>query len=182
MTAIKVKWTLEQYHRMVGAGVLDDERVELLRGEIVQMSPEGIPHASKRTDAQEILWRSLGDRVQVRVGAPITLPNGSEPEPDLAIVQRTTDGYAKHHPYPENVFWLMEYSNTSLEKDLGIKAEIYAEANIQEYWVVNLKDGILVVFRDPAQGRYRSRQEFTQGTICPLAFADVEMAIERLVG
>jgi len=181
MTAIKVKWTLDQYHRMVEAGVLDDERVELLRGEIVQMSPEGIPHAHISSRTGEYLIRVLGDRAHVRLAKPITISDGSEPEPDIAIVQELEDEYLTHHPYPENVFWLMEYSNTSLEKDLGIKAEIYAEANIQEYWVVNLRDGILVVFRDPAQGRYRSRQEFTQGTICPLAFADVEMAIERLV-
>jgi Uma2 family endonuclease len=189
MTVITAKWTLEQYHQMIEAGILDDCAVELLRGEIVQMSPEGTPHASQRISTQDYLGQLLGDalseplreRAQVRPAAPITLLDGSEPEPDLAIVHQRTDYYRSHHPYPENIFWVIEYSNTSLEKDLGIKAEIYAKAGIQEYWVVNLKENKLMVFRDPIKGRYQSRQEFTQGTIRPIAFPDVVIPISRLL-
>lgn len=113
---------------------------------------------------------------------PITLPNGSEPEPDLAIVQRLGDEYLVHHPYPENVFWVIEYANTSLEKDLGIKAEIYAAADIIEYWVVNLKENNLIVLREPLQGKYQSQQEFTSGSISPWAFADLTIEVAKLLG
>jgi Uma2 family endonuclease len=178
---IPAKITLEQYHRMVDAGILDDCRVELLYGIIVEMSPEGIPHASKRTNAQEHLGRGLGDRVQLRIGAPITLPNGSEPEPDIAVVRRLEEGYSTHHPYPEDIYWVMEYSNTNLDKDLGVKADIYAFEGIPEYWVANLKKNILIVFRDPIDGKYQSRQEFTSGTINPLAFPDVAIDVARLL-
>lgn len=181
MTLTTVKWTLAQYHQMIAAGILDDCHVELLRGEIVQMSPEGTPHASKRISTQERLSQLLGNSVQIRPAAPITLPDGSEPEPDLAIVQRVEDNYLSHHPYPENIFWVIEYSNTSLAKDLGIKAEIYAAAGIREYWVVNLQENKLVVFRDPVNGEYRSQQEFTAGNISPLAFPDAVVSVSWLL-
>lgn len=181
MTLPTLKWTLDQYHQMIEAGVLNDCRVELLKGEIVQMSPEGSAHANRRIKAQDRLRQLLGDRAQVRPAAPITLPNGSEPEPDLAIAQPLEDEYDQHHPYPENIFWLIEYSNTRLDIDLGIKAEIYAGASIREYWVVNLKDSVLIVFRDPVNGHYRFRQELTQGSINPLAFPDIEVPIAKLL-
>jgi Uma2 family endonuclease len=120
-------------------------------------------------------------RAQVRPAKPITLPDGSEPEPDIAIVQRLGDEYLDHHPYPENIFWVIEYSNTSLEKDLGIKAEIYAAAGIPEYWVVNLKENKLILFRDPVNGKYQSQQEFTSGTISPLAFPSLAVEVTRLL-
>ena len=88
MTITTAKWTLDEYHQMIDAGILDNKRVELLRGEIVEMSPEGKPHANKSTRAGEYLMRLLGEAAQVRPAKLITLPNGSEPETDLAIVQR----------------------------------------------------------------------------------------------
>jgi Uma2 family endonuclease len=128
---VPAKITLEQYHHMVDAGILDDCRVELLYGIIVEMSPEGTPHASDSSRAGEFLVLLLGDRAHVRFAKPITLPSGSEPEPDLAIVQRVEDYYRSHHPYPENIFWVIEYSNTSLDKDLGVKANIAVITLIQ---------------------------------------------------
>jgi Uma2 family endonuclease len=178
---IPARITLEQYHRMVDAGILDDCRVELLRGVIVEMPPEGIPHAYCSTLAGEHLIEVLGSRAQVRDGHPITLPSGSEPEPDIAIVQRLGKEYLSHHPYPENIFWLMEYSDSSLDKDLGVKADIYAFENIPEYWVINLNKNLLIVFRDPVDGKYQSRQESATGTISPLAFPDVAIAVARLL-
>lgn len=178
---IPAKVTLEQYHRMVDAGVWDDCRVELLNGVVVEMSPEGIPHASKRTKAQNYLIKLLGERAILRVGAPITLPSGSEPEPDLAIVQPRENEYDIHHPYPENIFWVIEYSQTSLEKDLGVKADIYAAEGIAEYWVINLKKNALIMFRSPIDGKYQSCQEVTAGSINPLAFTDIAIDVLRLL-
>jgi len=178
---IPAKVTLAQYHRMVDAGIWDDRQVELLNGVVVEMSPEGVPHASKRTKAQNYLIKLLEERAILRVGAPITLPNGSEPEPDLAIVQPWENEYDIHHPYPENVFWVIEYSQTSLDKDLGVKADIYAAEGIVEYWVINLKKNTLIVFRNPVDGKYQSRQEVSAGSIHPLAFPDVTIDVLRLL-
>jgi len=181
MSVIAAKWTIDEYHRMIAAGILDDRRVELLKGEIVEMSPEGEPHAYSSDEAGEYLARLLTERAKVRHAKPITLPNNSEPEPDIAIVQRLGREYREHHPYPENIFWLIEYANSSLEKDLETKSKIYAEVGIPEYWVVNLKKLHLVVFREPSDGEYTSKFTLTTGTIQPLTFPEVSVSVEQII-
>ena len=145
MTVSIAKWTVAEYHRMIAAGLLDHRRVELLQGEIVEMAPEGEPHAYGSTEGKKHLERLLGELATIREGKPITLPDDSEPEPDLAIVQPLGREYRAHHPYPENIFWLIEYSDSSLSKDLELKSQLYAAVGIPEYWVVNLKRLELVV-------------------------------------
>ena len=181
MTVTLAKWTIEEYHQMIAAGIFDNRRVELLKGEIVEMSPEGEPHAYFSTEAGEYLSQLLGNRAKIRPAKPITLPNNSEPEPDIAIVKPLGREYLEHHPYAENIFWLIEYSNSSLEKDLEIKTKIYAEAGIAEYWVVNLKKRQLIVFRELSDGEYASKSTITEGTIYPLAFPDIAVSVDMIV-
>ena len=181
MTLITAKWTTEEYHRMIAAGVLCDRKVELLKGEIAEMPPEGEPHAYCSDEAGEYLAKLLGNRAKIRHAKPIILPNNSEPEPDLAIVKRLGREYREHHPYPENIFWLIEYANTSLDKDLEIKNKIYAEAGVVEYWVVNLQKLHLVVFREPLDGDYATKFTLTTGTIQPLAFPDISVSIKNIL-
>jgi Uma2 family endonuclease len=181
MVVTTAKWTIDDYHQMITAGILDDRRVELLKGEIVEMSPEGEPHAYFSTEAGEYLTRILGERATIRPAKPITLANNSEPEPDIAIAQRLGREYLNHHPYAENIFWLIEYSDSSLDKDLETKTKIYAEAEIPEYWVVNLKKRQLIVFREPQDGEYTSKSTVTGGTIYPIAFPDIAVAVDLIV-
>jgi Uma2 family endonuclease len=178
MTVTLAKWTIEEYHQMIEAGIFVNRRVELLRGEIVEMSPEGEPHAYFSTEAGEYLSQLLGNRAKVRPAKPITLPNNSEPEPDIAIVKPLGKEYLQHHPYPENIFWLIEYSNSSLEKDLETKTKIYAEVGIGEYWVVNLKKRHLIIFRQPSDGEYASKSTIIEGNIYPLAFPDIAVSVD----
>ncbi|MBE9080313.1 Uma2 family endonuclease [Romeria aff. gracilis LEGE 07310] len=181
MAVTLAKWTLEQYHQIVDSGILADRAVELLHGEIVEMPPEGEPHAYSNTEARDYLIAVLRDRAQIRDSKPITLPSSqSEPQPDLAIVQPLGREYREHHPYPENIFWVIEFSNTSLLKDLYEKAKAYAIAGIQEYWVVDLKRQTMIVLRNPDNETYRLRQEKSEGTICPLAFPEIEIEISRI--
>ncbi|MGV0026628.1 Uma2 family endonuclease [Phormidesmis priestleyi] len=175
------KWTIDRYHQAVEAGIFDDQPVELLNGEIVEMSPEGVPYSSSSDEAAEYLRKQLRDRAKIREAKPITLPSQSEPEPDIAIVRLPVETYRSHHPYPEGIFWLLEYSDSSLTKDLEIKSKIYAAANILEYWVVNLRKMELVVFRDPVEGEYRSQATFASGTIVPLAFSDIQIDVRQLL-
>ena len=182
MALMTKTWTVAEYHRLVDEGILDDQPVELLNGEIVVMAPEGEPHASIGTDAAEYLIHLLGHRAQVRQAKPIALTAvDSEPEPDLAIVMRLGREYRDHHPYPENVLWLVEYSNTSLSKDLDAKKRLYAAAGIAEYWVVNLRDMTLLVFRDPSADTYETEQTLDRGVIHPLAFPDLAVSVTRLL-
>lgn len=176
------KWTLDDYHRMIEAGILIDRSIELLNGEIIEMSPEGEPHAYFSHEAAEYLTELLGNRATIRQGKPITIASSnSEPEPDLAIVQRLGREYLQHHPYPENIFWLIEFSQTSLLKDIHVKRQAYAAAQIPEYWVVDLQQSQLRVWRDPHGGDYRSEQVLTTGEIAPLAFPDLVISVQRLL-
>jgi len=186
MTVTTLKWSIDLYHQAVEAGVFDDVAVELLNGELVEMPPEGLPHASLSSDAGDYLRDRLGNRAKVREGHPITLPNHSEPEPDLAIVAPDSSIYRSHHPYPENIFWVIEYSNSSLDKDWKLKSKIYAEASIIEYWVINLRSRELVVFRDPVNGEYQSQEyqsqrTLTNGVISPLRFSDAQIEVAKLL-
>ncbi len=180
MTVTLARWSLAEYHQMIAAGILDSRRVELLQGEIVEMPPEGEPHTYFSDRLSKWLQRQLGERAQVRENHPIILPNNSQPEPDLAIVQPLDTVYLTHHPYPENIFWLIEYSNTTLTKDLGLKRDVYSEAGIQEYWVVNLKDLQLTIFRDLTSQGYQTELTLTAGMIAPLSFPDLQVEVQRL--
>lgn len=176
------KWTLEQYHQMIAAGILNDQKVELLNGEIIEMSPEGEPHAYYASTVGDYLRTLLGDRAQIREHHPITIPAAqSEPEPDIAVVQPLGREYLQHHPYPENIFWLIEFSNTSLKKDLDPKAKAYATAGIPEYWVVNLQTMELIVLHNSGNGVYRSQVTLNDGMISPLAFPEVVISVRQLL-
>jgi Uma2 family endonuclease len=183
MTVTLAKWTIEQYHQMIESGVLVDQRVELLNGEIVEMPSEGIAHAQGSSDTGDWFREKLQARAIVRDAKPITLPDqASEPEPDLAIIEPRRDVYkTQHHPYPENIFLLIEYSYSSLAKDKELKRLLYAKAGIIEYWIVNLQDRQVIVHRDPADGDYRSTQTLTSGSITMLAFADVAIGVDQLL-
>lgn len=123
------------------------------------MPPEGSEHTQQSTDTADYLKQLLGNRAVVRDAKPITLPeNASEPEPNIAIVQPLRPLYRTRNPYPENIFWLIEYANTTLRKDLNIKRQTYAAASIREYWVVDLKHRQLKVFRNPLNGDYASEE------------------------
>ncbi|MGQ9870159.1 Uma2 family endonuclease [Leptodesmis sp.] len=174
------KWTLDRYHAAIDAGLFDDQPVELLRGDIVVMLPEREPHACYSSDAADYLRRLLGERAAVRETKPVTLPNASEPVPDIAVVQPPLRRYLDHHPYPADIFWLIEYSQSTLMKDLGEKKQVYAEAGIQEYWVSDLKNSQLKVFRDLVNGAYQTELTLIQGTISRLSFPDVVIDAQRL--
>jgi len=175
-----LRWSIDEYHRLIADGYLDDKRVELLNGEIVEMAPEGIPHASHGDRAEDYLRDLLGSYARLRIGKPITLPNDSEPEPDICVCRKME--YTEHHPYPADVFLLVEFSDSSLTKDLKVKSKVYAAVGIQEYWVINLKELSLVVFRSPSPDGYQVEQTLTAGIINPIAFPDLQVRVDRLLG
>ncbi|PSB21212.1 Uma2 family endonuclease [Phormidesmis priestleyi ULC007] len=182
MTITLAKWALDEYHQMINAGVLLDRQVEFLNGEVVEMSPESPEHAYRNTTSADLLRRKLGDRAWVRDAKPITLPEAvSEPEPDIAVVEALGEVYATRHPYPENVYLLIEYAYSSLAKDTDAKRKLYARSGIQDYWVINLKDRHVIVYRNPQNEDYQSVERLTQGTIVLLAFPDVEISVNSIL-
>ncbi|MGK7875061.1 MAG: Uma2 family endonuclease [Xenococcaceae cyanobacterium] len=180
MTATIAHWTIADYHAMIEAGLLVDRRVELLNGLIVEMSPEGPEHADLSTDAIAYFISSAKDRYRVRAAKPITIiDSNSEPEPDIALVK--SQSYRQSHPTPDDVYLVIEFSKTSLQKDLEDKRQTYAAAGIPDYWIVNLRDHHLIILRHPSGGDYQSEQRLTSGTVSPLAFADLTIAVEMLL-
>jgi Uma2 family endonuclease len=175
--------TCEQYDLMMRSGAFDGEhrrRVELIRGEIVPMSPIGALHEVLVDRLAE--WSFLQtqrDLVWVRIQNSIGLPElESVPEPDIAWVARKD--YSVQRPQAEDVHLIIEVADTSLRFDLGEKAALYAQAGVCDYWVIDVNHR-RVVFRDPDNGRYRSQETRAAGAeIRPLAFGDVSLNVTQL--
>jgi Uma2 family endonuclease len=175
-----IKWSVEDYHRMIAAGILHNHRVELLAGDIVEVSPEEPIHASRIRKIGNYLRSLLNGLALVSEAHPITLQQ-SEPEPDLAIVRLPEDRYGDRHPEADDIFWLIEIADTTLTTDLNQKRQIYAAAGILEYWVVNVPDNCLVVRREPVDQDYASISELRQGTVSPLAFPELKILVDSFL-
>ena len=134
------------------------------------------------TDAIKYLIQMVGERATVRPDHPITLPeHDSEPQPDIAMVRPLGREYLDHHPYPEDVFWLIEFSDSSLAKDLDEKRQLYAQARIPEYWGVDLQQPQIVVFREPGADDYLQKKTTAAGVLTPLAFPGLRFSVQRLL-
>ena len=175
------KWSVEDYHKMIEAGILSDRPVELISGEILEMSPQGSFHTSINHIGVTYLRSILGEQAVIREAHSITLID-SETEPDIAIVRSPYNLYFNHHPYPEDIYWLIEISDTTLRKDLGIKKTIYANANIQEYWVIDLTSKTLKVFQNPQNNDYKIQKDYKNGFISPLSFPNINISVDTLLG
>jgi Uma2 family endonuclease len=177
------RWTVDDYHRMISAGILTPEdRVELLDGQIVEMAPQDPPHASRIDDGGDYLKALFANRAKVRVQLPITLAPGSEPEPDFAIVRIDENRYRDRHPQPQDVLLLIEVSDSTFKRDRTHKAQIYARAGIGEYWIVNIKKRQVVVLQDPQDGSYQSEKTFPENDqTAPLLLPDIVVDLRHLI-
>ena len=174
------KWTVEDYHQIIASGVLEGKSVELLAGEILTMSPEKPIHSSRIDTVADYLREILQGTAKVREAHPVTLDN-SEPEPDIAVVRFEADNYATRHPYPQDIYWLIEVANVTLNKDLDDKSIIYAENGIPEYWVIDLPHNKLWLFTQPKQNGYANKQEIVTGQINPVSFPDIRIEVSKLL-
>lgn len=151
----KVLFNISDYHRMAEAGIFsEDDRVELIEGEIVRMNPIGSRHAAcvRKIDA---LLNGANPGAIVSVQSPILLPDLSEPEPDVALLQPREDFYSVHHPEPGDVLLLIEVSDTTLDYDRNTKLPLYARFGIPETWIVNLSSNTIESYSRPVGETYR---------------------------
>jgi Uma2 family endonuclease len=147
---------VDEYHRMGEAGILTrEDRVELIEGELVAMSPIGSEHSGTVNVLNRMLVRAVGDRALVSVQNPVRLDRYSEPEPDFLLLRPRADDYRRSHPTAEDVLLAIEVSESSLRYDRTVKRALYASHAIAEFWIVNLADGEIEIARDPAEGAYR---------------------------
>ncbi len=177
------RWTVEDYHQMITAGILTtDDQVELLSGQIIEMVPQEPPHASNVSSFNHALVVRFADVAWIRTQLPITIAPNSEPEPDLALVRIDSQYYRERHPTPEDIFLLIEIADSTLKRDCIYKAQIYAEAGILEYWVVDVKQRQIIVYRQPQGETYQSEQVLTAtDQIAPLAFPDVLIDFKNIL-
>ena len=184
MTATQLRrWTLEEYHAMIAAGILSPtDRVELLQGQIVQMSPQEPPHAATTRRASKYFDRCLGEVADIRAQLPVTLGPNSEPEPDIAIVRLDPQEYATTHPQAPDIFLLIEVADSTLAKDRREKAQTYGAAGIADYWILDVKHRQALVFREPHAGEYRvTRVLAASEAIAPLAFPELVVQCSDLL-
>jgi Uma2 family endonuclease len=177
-------FSVEDYHRMAEAGILSpDEKVELLEGEVVHMNPIGSPHAACVSRLTELFAQHVRSRALMRVQAPIRVGDQSEPEPDLVLAKRRPDHYASNHPAPQDIFLAIEVAWSSLSVDRHKKMPLYGRFGIPEAWIVNLEEGRLEVYRDPAEDGYRQIWLLGRGKrVQLLAFPEVEVTVDEVLG
>jgi Uma2 family endonuclease len=174
------KWSVAEYHHMIETGLLEGKPAELLEGEIIEMSPEGVPHSYTNRSVGNYLRQLLQDQALISEAHSVTL-NNYEPEPDIAVLRLPDTRYATHHPYPQDIYWLIEIADRTLKKDLKVKSITYAHNGIPEYWVFDLPHRKLWVFTRPENERYKNCFELSTGTITPVAFPNIEVEVNKLL-
>ncbi|MBX2862550.1 MAG: Uma2 family endonuclease [Leptolyngbyaceae cyanobacterium MAG.088] len=180
MVKTLTQWTVADYHHMIASSLLAGRHVELINGQIVDRAPELPIHRATYRRGVKYLEALLGDQVIVFSAAMITLPNDGEPEPNIAIVRPLESRDDSQHPGPTDIYWLIEVSNSTLAYDSGEKANIYAQNNIQDYWVVDIAAKQIWVHRQSNEGTYTSIEKLTSGTLTPVTMPSIKVQIERL--
>lgn len=175
---------VDDYYRMADAGILGpDERVELIDGEIIDMAPIGIAHASVVGRITRALVMACGDRAHVWVQNPIRLDEFNQPQPDFAVLRPRADFYAAQHPGPADVLLLVEVADSSLRYDREVKLPIYARAGIPEVWIVDLRHRALKTYWSPSGARFAQEGRYAPGDAPRLVSApDITVHANELLG
>lgn len=181
---VRHRFTVDEYHRMSVGGILvEDDRVELIDGEIVEMTPIGARHAACVRRLSRLFSRGLGERAVVDVQNPVRVGERSEPQPDVALLRPRPDLYAPSHPGPGDVLLLVEVAETSARIERAVKVPLYARAGIQELWLVDLAEEVVEVYRRPLPDGYQELQRVGRGQqLSSQAFPDVPLAADDILG
>ena len=171
------KFTADEYARMVELAIFrEDERLELIEGDVVEMAPVGDRHGECVSRLNKPLVIGLGDRALVWVHGPVRLGAASVPEPDLAVVRLRS--YRAGGPRPDDVLLIVEVADSSLRYDETIKLRLYAQAGVREYWIVGVDGEWIDVYRSPEGDGYRERRRAGRGdVVTPAAFPDVAISV-----
>lgn len=177
-------FSVNEYNRMAETGILsEDDRVELIEGEIIEMSPIGSRHAAcvRRLDA--LFNRELQGAAQVSAQNPILIDDYSQPEPDVALLKPRSDYYSEEHPAAGDVLLVVEVADTSVEYDRQVKTPLYARAGVGEMWLVNLQEDAVEVYTRPESGTYRERIQLTRGdSISLTGIPGLTVTVEEILG
>ncbi|BCV20804.1 Uma2 family endonuclease [Moorella sp. Hama-1] len=186
MAAVEVarrRFTVDEYYQMARAGILgEDDRVELIEGEIIEMVPIGTRHAACIRRLLHIFSTKIGDNALVDTQNPLRLGQKSEPQPDLMLLKLRDDYYATSHPRPEDVLLLVEVADTSVAYDREVKINLYARGKIGEVWLVNLQTHQVTAYRLPSPSGYIEAKEYERDDhIAPLAFPGLNIPVRDIL-
>jgi len=181
---LRRRFTVGEYHRMGEAGIFtEDDRVELIDGEIVQMTPIGSRHAACVKRLIRLLATAVGDRAVLGAQDPVVLGPDSEPQPDVTLARPRPDFYAGGHPGPGDVWLLVEVTDTTAPFDRTVKVPLYARAGIPEVWLVDLAGQSVEIYRQPSGGAYADVQRTARGQhLTCEAFPDVSLRVDEILG
>jgi Uma2 family endonuclease len=181
---LKKLFTVDEYYRMADAGILaPDDRVELIDGEIIEMSPIGHRHITCVNRATRQFTRTFGDSILVSVQNPLRLNNYTEPEPDIVVLKPRADCYETKRFTAQDTLLVVEIAETSLRFDRSVKLPRYAAAGIPEVWIENLEEDLLLVYRDPVGKTYTTSLTLRRGdSVSLMAFPAVVFKVEDFLG
>jgi Uma2 family endonuclease len=182
VAAARRRFTRKEYYRMAEVGILrEDDRVELIRGEIVEMSPPGRHHRAFVNNLNRLLSRRLPEQTVVSVQNPLALSDDTEPQPDLAVLRTRDVSYKDREAWAEDALLVIEVAESSLAYDRTTKRRLYAEAGIPEYWVVDCAAETIEVHRGPGPDGYREVRLVTgAAALSPQAFPDVALSTTEI--
>lgn len=177
------RFTVDDFMLMGEVGIFNEgDRVELIDGEFIRMNPIGFGHSGRVMRLIQLFTGLLGTRIILNAQNPVQFRPRGQPQPDIMLLRPREDFYTTSHPTAADTLLLIEVSDSSLEYDRRTKAPIYAQAGIEDYWIVDLVNMQLLVFRQPVDGVYRSVQALARGdTIGPLALPDVTIAVSEIL-
>lgn len=182
--AARRRLTAAEYERMAEAGILhEDERIELIDGELVQMAAIGSRHMGCVIRFTDWFGPRVAGRAHVSVQNPLRLSDSSEPQPDIVLLRRRDDAYSTGIPTPEDVLLLIEVADSSVKHDRDVKLPRYAAAGIVEVWLASLQGRRITAYREPSPEGYRRMLRATRGgVLSPLAFPDLALRWEEIFG
>jgi Uma2 family endonuclease len=175
----KRRFTADEFLRMAQVGILGEHGTELIDGEVVEMSAVGLPHVAAVSCANRALIKSAGDTAIVQPQGPVRLDLYYEPEPDLVLLKPRADFYVSRRPGPADVLVVIEVADSSLEYDRDVKAPIYAQAGIPEYWLVDLDAKALTRYLSPERGAFQRVEQLQCGqSIAPQLLPACEVGVD----
>ena len=180
---IKRRFTIADYERMGETGILsEDERVELIEGELLVMSPIGLPHLACVDRITRVLVLALEEQAIVRVQGSVVLDSYDAPHPDVALLRPKADFYLSGHAGPPDILLLIEVADSSLDYDREVKAPLYASKGVVEYWLVDVKGDAITCYTDPSGGRYQTVTRHHRGeSIAPKLLPDCLIALDSIL-
>ena len=184
LDATRRRFTVAEYYQMAKAGIFtEDDRVELIDGEIIEMTPIGHRHAACVDRLNRLFSRGVGDSAVVRIQNPVRLSDSTELQPDVTLLRARSDFYASGHPTPGDVLLLVEVAETSSRFDRRVKVPRYARSGIPECWLVDLGQETVTVYRDPTPSGYHTVRTARRGEkLRPFALPDLELAVADILG